>query len=176
MKKSLFTVAGCMVLAAAFTACGGQKKTQEAAEETAAPAATTTINVSTTPNGAETQALELPTDADGYITIFDGKTFNGWRGYGKDQVPARWTIEDGCIKFNGTGTGEGQTTGGGDLIFAHKFKNFELTFEYKISKGGNSGIFVLAQEVPSIRCSTTRITQMLRWVRMATVRQLLCMT
>ena len=75
MKKSLFTVAGCMVLAAAFTACGGQKKTQEAAEETAAPAATTTINVSTTPNGAETQALELPIDADGYITIFDGKTF-----------------------------------------------------------------------------------------------------
>ena len=148
MKKSLFTVAGCMVLAAAFTACGGQKKTQEAAEETAAPAATTTINVSTTPNGAETQALELPIDADGYITIFDGKTFNGWRGYGKDQVPARWTIEDGCIKFNGTGTGECQTTGGGDLIFAHKFKNFELTFEYKISKGGNSGIFVLAQEVP----------------------------
>ena len=34
------------------------------------------------------------------------------------------------------------------MIFAHKFKNFELTFEYKISKGGNSGIFVLAQEVP----------------------------
>ena len=144
MKKSLFTAAGCMVLAAAFTACGGQKKTEEAAEA----ATTTTINVSTTPNGAETQALELATDADGYITIFDGKTFNGWRGYGKDQVPARWTIEDGCIKFNGTGTGEGQTTGGGDLIFAHKFKNFELTFEYKISKGGNSGIFVLAQEVP----------------------------
>ncbi len=73
MKKSLFTAAGCMVLAAAFTACGGQKKTEEAAEA----ATTTTINVSTTPNGAETQALELTTDADGYITIFDGKTFNG---------------------------------------------------------------------------------------------------
>lgn len=38
---------------------------------------------------------------------------------------------------------------GGDLIFAHKFKNFELELEWKISKGGNSGIFYLAQEVTS---------------------------
>ena len=38
---------------------------------------------------------------------------------------------------------------GGDLIFSHKFKNFELEFEWKISKGGNSGILYLAQEVMS---------------------------
>ena len=88
-------------------------------------------------------------DKDGYITIFDGKTFNGWRGYGKENVPSRWTIEDGCIKFNGSGGGEAQTAEGGDLIFAHKFKNFELELEWKISKGGNSGILYLAQEVTS---------------------------
>ena len=91
----------------------------------------------------------MPVDADGYITIFDGKTFNGWRGYGKDRVPSKWTIEDGCIKFNGSGGGEAQDGDGGDLIFAHKFKNFELEMEWKISKGGNSGIFYLAQEVTS---------------------------
>ena len=85
----------------------------------------------------------------GYITIFDGKSLDGWRGYGKDKVPSRWIIEDGCLKFCGTGTGEGQTGEGGDLIFAHKFKNFELELEWKISKGGNSGIFYLAQEVTS---------------------------
>ena len=68
-------------------------------------------------------SLQLPVDADGYITIFDGKTFNGWRGYGKDRVPSKWTIEDGCIKFNGSGSGEAQNGDGGDLIFAHKFKN-----------------------------------------------------
>ena len=99
--------------------------------------------------GAETDSLTLPIDADGYITIFDGTSLDGWRGYGKDQVPSRWTIEDGCLKFNGTGTGEGQTGEGGDLIFAHKFKNFEMELEWKISKGGNSGIFYLAQEVTS---------------------------
>ena len=83
--------------------------------------------------------------------IFDGKTFNGWRGYGKENVPSRWTIDDGAIKFNGTGTGEAQTGEGGDLIFAHKFKNFELELEWKVSKGGNSGIFYLAQEVATTK-------------------------
>lgn len=85
---------------------------------------------------------------DGTIVIFDGKTFNGWRGYNRKDVPGKWTIEDGAIKFNGTGGGEAQSKDGGDLIFDQKFKNFELELEWKISKGGNSGIFYLAQEVP----------------------------
>lgn len=93
----------------------------------------------------------LPQDKDGYYVIFDGETFNGWRGYGKDNVPSRWTIEDGCIKFTGTGTGEGQTGEGGDIIFAHKFKNFQLECEWKISKGGNSGILYLAQEIKEVK-------------------------
>ena len=38
---------------------------------------------------------------------------------------------------------------GGDLIFAHKFKNFELELEWKVAKGSNSGILYLAQEVTS---------------------------
>ena len=82
------------------------------------------------------------------IVLFDGTSLDGWRGYGKDHVPARWTIEDGCLKFNGSGGGEAQTGEGGDIIFAaQKFKNFELELEWKVSKGGNSGIFYLAQEV-----------------------------
>ena len=111
-------------------------------------------------------SLQLPVDADGYITIFDGKTFNGWRGYGKDRVPSKWTIEDGCIKFNGSGSGEAQDGDGGDLIFAHKFKNFELEMEWKVSKGGNSGIFYW----------TMTIIRMQNWVKTITVSQLLYMT
>ena len=110
---------------------------------------TTAVSYSKSLKAPETDSLNLPIDADGYITIFDGKSLDGWRGYGKDKVPSRWIIEDGCLKFCGTGTGEGQTGEGGDLIFAHKFKNFELELEWKISKGGNSGIFYLAQEVTS---------------------------
>lgn len=89
----------------------------------------------------------LPVDEEGYYILFDGQTFNGWRGYGKDNVPSRWTIEDGCIKFSGSGTGEGQSGEGGDIIFASKFQNFILELEWKVSKGGNSGIFYLAQEI-----------------------------
>lgn len=90
---------------------------------------------------------KLPVDKDGYIVLFDGKTLNGWRGYGMDEAPESWTVKDGAITLKGSGTGEAQVEGGGDLIFAAKFKNFELELEYKISEGGNSGIFYLAQEV-----------------------------
>ena len=87
------------------------------------------------------------TDADGYIVLFDGTSFEGWRGYNRDDVPGRWVIEDGALKIAGAGGGEAQESDGGDLIFVHKFKNFELEVEWKVSKGANSGIFYLAQEI-----------------------------
>ena len=95
----------------------------------------------------EVNLSEFPVDEEGYVVLFDGTSTKGWRGYGKTQLPSRWTLDDGCLKFNGTGTGEGQTGEGGDVIFAHQFKNFTLEMEWKISKGGNSGIFYLAKEV-----------------------------
>ena len=107
-------------------------------------------NASTEYKIADKQVIDIskyPVDKDGYITLFDGKTLTGWRGYGKDKAPTSWDVQDGAIHLHGSGTGEAQMEGGGDLIFAHKFKNFELDFEYKISKGGNSGVFYLAQEV-----------------------------
>ena len=144
MKKSvLFTT--CIALTATLVACGGQSgkkaKTAEAEAETKASPEYTVIEKE------QVDLASFPKDKDGYYVIFDGKTFNGWRGYGKDHVPSRWTIDDGAIKFNGSGGGEAQTSEGGDLIFAHKFENFELEMEWMVSKGGNSGIFYLAQEV-----------------------------
>ena len=82
------------------------------------------------------------------IVLFDGSSTEGWRGYDKEALPAAWTIEDGCLKINGSGNGEAGATDGGDIIYDRKFKNFELTFEYKVGKGSNSGVFYLAQEVP----------------------------
>ena len=111
---------------AALSSCSGAKEVA--------------LGVSTSVQGEQSKNISLAKDKDGFISIFDGKTFNGWRGYGKEHVPARWTIEDGCMKFN-AGQGEG-----GDIIFAHKFKNFILDMEWKVSKGANSGIFYLAQE------------------------------
>lgn len=83
---------------------------------------------------------------DGVILLFDGKSTDQWRGYEKTDFPKGWNIEDNAIHCIGSGKGEaGQ---GGDIITKEKFKNFELTLEWKISEGGNSGIFYLAQEIP----------------------------
>lgn len=82
------------------------------------------------------------------IVLFDGTSTNGWRGYNRADLPGKWGIEDGTLKFTGGGTGEGQNNDGGDIIFDQKFKNFELTFDYKISEGGNSGVFFYAREIP----------------------------
>jgi hypothetical protein len=99
-------------------------------------------------NNPQVDLAAFPVDAEGFHVIFNGnEKMQGWRGYGKDHIPARWSVEEGCIKFAGSGGGEAQTGEGGDLIFAHKFKNFVLEMEWKVSKGGNSGIFYLAQEV-----------------------------
>ncbi len=99
--------------------------------------------------GAGSKKADKAAEEEGWTTIFDGKTFDGWRGYNKDTVPAAWTIEDGAIKINGSGAGEAGARNGGDLIYAAKqFGNFELELEWKVDKGSNSGIFYLAQEIP----------------------------
>ena len=86
-------------------------------------------------------------DEEGFIVLFDGVSMDGWRGYGREDIPARWIIDDEAIKFTGTGEGEGQRSDGGDLIFGHKFKNFELSVDWKCSLGANSGILYLGQEI-----------------------------
>lgn len=125
----------------ALTACGNRANKNKAAEEENAVPAYTVVEA------PQVDLSTFPVDDEGYIVLFDGETFNGWRGYGKDHVPSKWTIEDGCIKFNGTGGGEAQQGDGGDLIFAKKFQNFIFEFDWKVEKAANSGVFYLAQEV-----------------------------
>ena len=135
----MFTACAAMLFS--LSSCkNGSKKAAEGTAEANAPEYTVVEK-------EQVDLAQFPQDADGYYVIFDGTSTNGWRSYGKDALPSRWSIEDGCLKFSGTGTGEGQTGEGGDVIFAHKFRNFELELEWKVSKGGNSGIFYLAQEV-----------------------------
>jgi hypothetical protein len=84
---------------------------------------------------------------DGFVSIFDGKTTTGWRGYNKPTFPEEgWEVVDGTLHVIGSGTGEAGN--GGDIIYDKKLSNFELSLEWKISEGGNSGIFILAQEIP----------------------------
>ncbi len=98
------------------------------------------------------EALNTLTDqekAQGFVLMFDGKTTEGWRSYNKTTFPSDWSVEDGALRLKGSGNGEAGSGNGGDLVFGNqKFSNFALRLEWKISEGGNSGIFYLAQEVP----------------------------
>ena len=71
--------------------------------------------------------------------LFDGKTTNGWRGFKKPAFPEHgWVVEDGWLKHV-KATGQ-DSHGGGDIITVDTFDNFDLTFEWKIAPGGNSGV------------------------------------
>ncbi len=80
----------------------------------------------------------------GWRLLFDGKSFTGWRGFHSDKVPGGWVVEEGCIKKVQAEGELGQA--GGDLITADQFENFEFSIEWKLSKGGNSGIKYLVSE------------------------------
>jgi len=94
---------------------------------------------------ASAYAGNVQAQRSGWRPLFDGKTFNGWRGLGYDSVPsAHWKIENGTIKKIPTGQvprlADGQPAAGGDLMTKETFKDFELSWEWKISPGGNSGV------------------------------------
>lgn len=74
-----------------------------------------------------------------WIALFDGKNTDAWRSWNSDRFPAKgWVIEDGCLKLeksNGRLNG-----GGGEIVTRQEFTDFELSWEWKMSKGGNSGV------------------------------------
>ncbi len=100
-------------------------------------------------NSPEAVASEQAEQKNEVVVLFDGTSTDGWRGYNKENLPGKWVIEDGALKILGGGGGEAQGKDGGDIIYAaQKFKNFKLTFEYKVARGSNSGVFFYAKELP----------------------------
>tara|TARA_B100001248_G_scaffold16661_1_gene11115 strand:- start:10 stop:711 length:702 start_codon:yes stop_codon:yes gene_type:complete len=82
-----------------------------------------------------------------WIYIFDGKTTDGWRGYNKETLPKKWEVINGELTFNTELKLEKDWDGGNDIIYyKEQFENFELYLEWKLPKGGNSGVFYHVQE------------------------------
>jgi hypothetical protein len=98
------------------------------------------------------QAVNTLTNAEkkqGWVLLFDGKTFDGWRQCNGTAMPANWMIEDQAMKvFTAADKKPGQGSGGDVLYGVKKFKNFELSIDWKTEKAGNSGIFFNVREVP----------------------------
>ncbi len=85
----------------------------------------------------------------GWTLLFNGTNFDGWRQCNGKTMPKNWLIEDNAMKvFTGEGKQPGQGSDGDILFSSKKFKNFELTIDWKASKMANSGIFYNVREVP----------------------------
>lgn len=68
----------------------------------------------------------------GWKLLFDGKTTDGWRNYGKGGISLGWTIVGGGLtRVN---------PGAGDIVTTEQFEYFDLMLDYKVSAGASSGL------------------------------------
>ena len=82
-----------------------------------------------------------------WIELFDGKSTDGWRAYNGEEIPKKWAAVDGELTFDTDLKLEEEWIGGGDIIYyKEEFEYFELYLEWKLPKGGNSGVFYNVQE------------------------------
>ncbi len=91
----------------------------------------------------------------GWRLLFDGESFEGWRGLGRDDVPGElWQIVDGAIRKIPTlevpVQADGQPMAGVDLITLETFADFEFAFEFLVGEDDNSGVKYNVSEELSI--------------------------
>ena len=82
--------------------------------------------------------------------IFDGETFNGWHSYDNDSVGNQWSIENGELIFTNNDKESGH-----DILTEKEYTSFELSLEWNVSKGGNSGIFYGVKQIPEFSAFST---------------------
>jgi hypothetical protein len=87
--------------------------------------------------GSRPNTLSATERAAGWRLLFDGSSTRGWRGYHRPDAPAGWKVIQGALT---------RVQEAGDLITEEQFANFELSLEWKISRGGNSGVIYRATE------------------------------
>lgn len=129
---SVVVFAGVLVLALWSTSCARSASFGQPAAAPAAPVAA--------PNTAAAPLNTLTADerAAGWRLLFDGSTTAGWRGFRQDSTPSGWQVVDGALTI--------VASGGHDIITRDTFANFELSLEWKIAPGGNSGIMYRVTE------------------------------
>lgn len=83
----------------------------------------------------------------GWALLFDGATTKGWHNYNKTTIGPEWKAEDGALHLDAS------KKAGSDIVSTGEFENFDLKVQWKISKGGNSGIIFLVHESPEYEAS-----------------------
>ncbi|MCH2103905.1 MAG: DUF1080 domain-containing protein [Planctomycetes bacterium] len=76
--------------------------------------------------------------AAGWELLFDGQTTKGWRGFKREEFPKEgWEVTGGCLRH---------TKGGGSIITTGDYREFDLSFEWKVAAGANSGVKIWIDE------------------------------
>ena len=102
---------------------------------------------------AQNNQLTEREKSEGWILLFDGKSFDGWRQCNQTEMAPFWVIENGVMRVisreERPPREPGVRVAASDILYSvKKFKNFELSVDWNIPKGGNSGIFYYIREVP----------------------------
>lgn len=84
-------------------------------------------------------------NSDGFISLFDGTTTNGWHSHGKPVAGKAWKADDGALHLD-PAVKEKMPGESGDLLTNEEFENYHLKLEWKISPKGNSGIIFNVHE------------------------------
>ena len=74
-----------------------------------------------------------------WLTLFDGKSFDGWHQFNETKMSPAWNIVDDAMVFDPSKQIDKKQNN--DLVTDKEYTNFELSLEWNIAKGGNSGIF-----------------------------------
>lgn len=81
------------------------------------------------------------------ISLFDGKSLNGWHGFNKTGEVKNWKIEDSAMVC----LGAAKDASGGDLVSDKDYENFEMRWQWKVTKGRNSGVMYHVIESPKYK-------------------------
>lgn len=90
------------------------------------------------PADAQEKKAESAKQAEQWVSLFDGKTMEGWEKVGKDD--SHWEVKDGMLAGSGTQSMLVCTKG--------PYKNFRYRVEVKINDGGNSGVYFRTTRKP----------------------------
>ena len=128
MKKRLIKMSLCVLPLAALS-CNQSAKTDDA---TTTDATATTDTMATTGNTREA------------VDLFDGKSLAGWHGFNKTGAVKNWTVTDGALVC----LGAAKDAHGGDLVTDKQYTDFELSWDWKVDQGSNSGVMYHVIEDP----------------------------
>lgn len=128
MKKYLIPTATVVLTIVAFSACNNSQDSKSSTGDT-----------SMTQKQSEVAGEK--------ISLFDGKTFNGWHSFNGGPQVTSWMIEDSSLVCLGTA----KDAHGGDIVTDSNYQNFELSWDWKVSKGANSGVMYHVVEDPKYK-------------------------